>query len=161
MLNAELLEFLGFLMNTVSMIYVSIYVISIGLCVSKQKVMEYEKSQGRTPIHQKKKGLGYDILSDDRKIEVKGTTWKWEKNKSSFQYVSDNERRRATHIYLVCDVRKKKELFIFKMSRIHNALIPEISFMLYFSKCRDKESDESKCARAIIQLTYYLLVNLC
>lgn len=112
--------------------------------IAMQKVMDYEKSQGRTPIHQKKRGLGYDVLSDGRKIEVKGTTWKWEKNKSSYQYVSDNERRTATHVYLVCDVHGKKDLHIFEMSTIHNALIPEIRFMLYFSKCRDKECDESK-----------------
>lgn len=110
--------------------------------------MEHEIKQGRNPEPvTKKRGLGYDLKSGDRKIEVKGTSWTWDKNKSSFQYVSENERTHATHIYLVCDVNEKPELHIFEMKNIHKALVPEKRYMLYFSRCREDESEESMALR--------------
>ena len=112
--------------------------------IALDKVTDYEISQGRKSIHEKKRGAGYDILSDDRKIEVKGTIWKWKVNRSSFQYVSENERTNATHLYMVCDVRGEKELFIFEMEKIRHALTPEIRYRLNFAKCREMESNESK-----------------
>jgi len=112
--------------------------------IAIEQVLQYEGSQGRNPRVENRRGIGYDITSGDRRIEVKGTSWTWKKNKSSFQYISENERKKATHIYLVCDVYDKKELFIFEMTRIQKALIPEVRYMLYFSRCRDEESDESK-----------------
>jgi hypothetical protein len=36
------------------------------------RVMEYEKSKGRNPIDVSGKGVGYDIQSNNLKIEVKG-----------------------------------------------------------------------------------------
>jgi len=105
---------------------------------------KHEKKQGRNPKPvANKRGLGYDIESGDRRIEVKGTSWTWDKNKSNFQYVSEKERRNATHIYLVCNVHEKPELHIFEMKNVHKALTPEIRYMLYFSRCRDDESEES------------------
>jgi hypothetical protein len=112
--------------------------------IAIEQVLQYERSRGRNPSVENKRGTGYDIVSGDRRIEVKGTSWTWEKNKSSFQYVSENERRKATHLYLVCDVYGKKELFIFEMARIHKALTPEVRYALHFSKCCDDESDESR-----------------
>ncbi len=35
-------------------------------------VIEYERSQGRNPVDVSGKGVGYDIQSDNLKIEVKG-----------------------------------------------------------------------------------------
>jgi hypothetical protein len=101
---------------------------------------EYERKQGREPKSVPNKRLGYDIESGDRKIEVKGTSWTWSKNKSSFQYVSENERKHATHIYLVCNVTKQPELHIFDMSNVHKGLVPEVRYLLYFSRCREDES---------------------
>jgi hypothetical protein len=110
---------------------------------------EHERKQGRNPKPlPHKRGLGYDIESGDRKIEVKGTSWTWDKNKSSFQYISENERTNATHIYLVCNVQEKPELHIFEMKKIHKALVPEVRYMLYFSRCRDDESEELKSLRS-------------
>src|SRR5271169_3260967 len=80
---------------------------------------EHEIKQGRNPKTVAGKRVGYDIESGDRKIEVKGTIVTW-KN-LSFQYVSENERKNATHIYLVCDVNKKPELHIIDMEHAHRA----------------------------------------
>lgn len=88
--------------------------------------------------------MGYNIESGDRKIEVKGTSWTWNRNKSSFQYISENERKNATHIYLVCNATKQPELHIFDMAKVHKALVPEVRYMLYFSRCSEDESEESK-----------------
>ena len=112
-------------------------------------VIEHEKSQGRTPKPVPNKRWGYDIESGERKIEVKGTSWTWEKNKSSFQYLSENERVNATHLYLVCDVHKKPELHIFEMKDVHKALVPEVRYILYFSRCRKEECEESKVLRQL------------
>ena len=107
---------------------------------------EHERKQGRNPQPAPNRA-GYDIESGDRKIEVKGTSWTWDKNKSSFQYISENERMNATHIYLVCNVNEKPELHIFEMKNIHKALVPEKRYMLYFSRCREDESEESMALR--------------
>ena len=104
---------------------------------------EHERKQGRNPKPVANKRLGYDIESGDRRIEVKGTSWTWDRNKSGFQYVSENERTNATHIYFVCNVHEKPELHIFEMKNVHKALVPEVRYMLYFSRCRDDESEES------------------
>jgi hypothetical protein len=112
--------------------------------IAVEQVLQHEKNEGRNPIREIKRGTGYDITSGDRKIEVKGTSWTWKKNKSSFQYVSENETKKATYLYLVCDVYGKKDLHIFEMAKIRKALKPEVRYMLYFSRCRDVESDESK-----------------
>ncbi len=108
---------------------------------------EHETKQGRTPKPVSSKRLGYDIESGDRKIEVKGTSWTWDKNKSGFQYLSENERINATHLYLVCNVHEKPELHIFEMKDVHKALVPEVRYMLYFSRCREAECEESRALR--------------
>jgi hypothetical protein len=113
--------------------------------IAMKTVIAYELSQGRIAQEPKKqRGAGYDLDSGERKIEVKGTSWKWKQNKSSYQYVSKNEKETATHLYLVCDVFEKKELFIFEMKNIQHAFVEEKRYMLYFSRCRNNESDESK-----------------
>lgn len=47
----------------------------------EQKAIEivkaYETAEGRNPINVSKKGVGYDIESDGRKIEVKGVSESW------------------------------------------------------------------------------------
>lgn len=40
-------------------------------------VVKYEKEQGRNPVHVSGKGCGYDIKSDNRFIEVKGSSESW------------------------------------------------------------------------------------
>jgi hypothetical protein len=86
--------------------------------IAMEEAEKHERKQGRNPkpvAH--KRGLGYDLESDNRRIEVKGTSWTWDKNKSGFQYVSENERKHATHIYMVCNVLGKPELHIFEMKK--------------------------------------------
>jgi hypothetical protein len=114
----------------------------------EQKAMDaavaYElKRTGQDPNVIKKK-LGYDLESGDRKIEVKGTKLPWKDFQSSFQVVTDNERRNATHIYQYCDVLREPDLHIFEMSKVHKALQPELSNRLEYSQCRDDESKETK-----------------
>lgn len=105
----------------------------------------YEKKHGRNPKPIVNKRLGYDIESGDRKIEVKGSIVTWDK--LSYQYVSENERKKATHIYLVCDVNNKPDLHIVDAQFMHKALVPEVRYRLLISRCRDIESEESKAIR--------------
>ena len=46
--------------------------------------MDYEKAQGRNPVVVSKKGLGYDIESSGRMIEVKGVGESWKTLLSAF-----------------------------------------------------------------------------
>ena len=96
----------------------------------EQKAVEaaiaYEaKRTGKSPNVVKKR-IGYDLESGDRKIEVKGTKLPWKEFQSSYQVVTDNERKNATHIYQYCDVLGEPDLHIFEMSKEHKALNPEV-----------------------------------
>lgn len=114
----------------------------------RQKGMEvalaHERSKGRNPIDMSgKRKRGYDIKSGDRKIEVKGQEWKWEKLKSSSLYITENELAEATHLYVVCDVRSSPDLHIFKLSQVpHRAFKVEVKYVLKMARCRDYEIKE-------------------
>ena len=108
------------------------------------EAIAYEaKRTGKSPNVIKKR-LGFDLESGDRKIEVKGTKLPWKEFQSSFQVVTDNERRNATHIYQYCDVLREPDLHIFEMSIVHKALQPEITYRLKYSQCREDESKETR-----------------
>ncbi|MFA5364721.1 MAG: DUF3883 domain-containing protein [Candidatus Bathyarchaeia archaeon] len=108
-------------------------------------VIDYETKQGRDtdPVHNKR--VGYDIKSGDRKIEVKGSIVTW--NKLSYQYVTENERKKATHIYLVCNINENPDLHIIDIKHARKALVPEVRYRLNISRCRENESEESKATR--------------
>lgn len=55
-------------------------------------VIEYEHSQGRHPKNVSRKGVGYDIESDGRMIEVKGVSENWKTY--TWQYLYPSEARR-------------------------------------------------------------------
>jgi hypothetical protein len=90
-----------------------------------------------------KKRAGYDLLSEDRKIEVKGTQLLWKEYQSSYHIVTENERKNATHLYMVCNVLKTPDLHIFEMSKLHKALTPDLNYRLQFSRCKNDESKET------------------
>lgn len=101
-----------------------------------------EKNNGRDPVEvTKKRKVGYDIVSGDRKIEVKGTSWLWTKQKSGFHYLSENEKQKSTHVYMVCDVFGNPDLHIFETKKL--VLKPEVKYMIRFARCRDSESVET------------------
>jgi len=63
--------------------------------------LTHEKAHNRKPQNvSNQRGLGYDILSGNRKIEVKGQEWKWKKLRSSFLYLTENELKNLTHLYI-------------------------------------------------------------
>jgi len=106
----------------------------------------YEKKRiGKDPDSSpSKQRVGYDLVSGDRKIEVKGTKLPWKDYRSSYHVVTDNERRKATHLYMVCNALKAPDLHIFEMSKLHKALVPDVNYRLQFSRCKEDESDETK-----------------
>lgn len=115
--------------------------------IAMDMALAYEKAHNREPRNvSNQRGLGYDILSGDQKIEVKGQEWKWKKLRSSFLYLTENEPRNATHLYVVCDVFGSPDLHVFEFSRIpFHALKVEVKFALRMARCRDYE--EKECAR--------------
>ena len=115
---------------------------SIEKAAMNEAVAYEEKRTGKTPNVIKKR-LGYDLESGDRKIEVKGTKLLWKDFKSSYQVVTENERKNATHLYMVCNVLNKPDLHIFEMPKLHKALVPDLNYRLQFSRCRKDESDET------------------
>jgi len=107
-------------------------------------VMEYENAKGRNPrdMSQKRK-IGFDIESSSRKIEVKGQEWKWSKLKSSFLYMTENELRNATHIYIVCDVFGSPDIHVFDLSKVpFKAIKTEVRYLLLMAHVRDFEIKE-------------------
>ncbi|GAI09798.1 unnamed protein product, partial [marine sediment metagenome] len=64
----------------------------------------YERTHGRDPKDVSNSRQGYDIVSGDRKIEVKGQGAPWKKIKSESVHLTENELQNATHLYIVCNV---------------------------------------------------------
>jgi hypothetical protein len=107
--------------------------------------ISYEKEKGRNPKDvSSEKSKGYDVESDNRKIEVKGQEWAWNKLKSSFIYITQNELVKATHLYIVCDVfGTTPDLHIFEFSKIPcRAVTVEVKHVLHIARCRDYETNK-------------------
>ena len=107
--------------------------------------LEYEVKRGREPDDKmsRKKKLGYDIKSGERRIEVKGQEWKWEKLKSDYVRVTETELREATHLYVVCDVFSVPDVHVFDMSKIpFKAIKAEFHYRLLMAHVRDFELKE-------------------
>ena len=65
---------------------------------------------------------------------------KWDKIRSTFIYITPNEIRNATHLYVVCDVFGTPELYVFDFSTIpFNAVSIEVRHVLHMARCRDYE----------------------
>ena len=78
-------------------------------------VIEYEKQQGRKAknVSKDKKEVGYDILSDNRKIEVKGLGGRnpfFKLNNYNFQSF---RKEPNFYLYLVFDIKTKPKLLIY------------------------------------------------
>ena len=78
-------------------------------------VIEYEQKQGRKPkdVTMEKKEVGYDILSDGRKIEVKGLGGRnpfFKLNNYNFECF---RKEPNFYLYLVFDVLKSPKLIIY------------------------------------------------
>ncbi len=78
-------------------------------------VIEYEQKQGRKPkdVTRDKKEVGYDILSDGRKIEVKGLGGRnpfFKLNNYNFECF---RKEPNFYLYLVFDVLKSPKLIIY------------------------------------------------
>ena len=109
-----------------------------------KEALAYEKKKGRTPKDvSSRTSLGYDIESNNRKIEVKGQECTWKKCRSSFIYITENELGKATHLYLVCDVLGTPDLHVFDLSKIpFSAVTVEVKHVLHLARCRDCETKE-------------------
>jgi len=109
-----------------------------------KEALSYEEKKGRTPKDvSSDKSKGYDIESNNRKIEVKGQEWTWNKLKSSFIYITENELIKATHLYIVCDVFGNPDLHVFDFSKIpFRAVTVEVKHVLHLARCRDYEIKE-------------------
>lgn len=85
-----------------------------------EKAIKYEIAHGRKEPKDvsKQKELGYDLESENRKIEVKGTSKPWNKAKNVRIILTGNESTAPTHIYFVCNVLKKPDLHIYDMEKI-------------------------------------------
>ncbi len=107
--------------------------------------LSYERKRtGKKPedVH-RSKSLGYDIFSGDRKIEVKGQEWTWEKLKSSFIYLTQKQLINATHCYIVCDVYGSPDIHVFDLSKIpFSAVTVEVKHVLHIARCRKYEIKE-------------------
>lgn len=78
-------------------------------------VIDYEKKQGRKAkdVSKDKKEIGYDVLSEDRKIEVKGLGGRnsfFKLNNYNFQSF---RKEPNFYLYLVFDVKTKPRLLIY------------------------------------------------
>ena len=78
-------------------------------------VIEYEKKKGRKArdVSKDKKEVGYDVLSDGRKIEVKGLGGRnpfFKLNNYNFQSF---RKEPNFYLYLVFDVKTKPKLIIY------------------------------------------------
>lgn len=110
--------------------------------IGMRKALAYEREHNRNPSDvSHRHGLGYDIISSDRKIEVKGQKGVWKKLKSDSIQFTLNELNNATHLYIVCDVFGSPDLHIFEVSKIpFNAVT--LKFVLHMARCRDYEVKE-------------------
>jgi len=104
--------------------------------------MEYELDRLReTNTQPKDKSgaiprLGYDIDSGDRKIEVKSETKPWARQKTTFKYLTANEKQNATHLYLVCNIENNPELKIIDLGKVpKEAWRPETKYALKMAWC--------------------------
>ncbi|MFH1391027.1 MAG: DUF3883 domain-containing protein [Candidatus Diapherotrites archaeon] len=75
-------------------------------------VLAYEKEQGRKP-KELKQGSGYDILSDDRQIEVKGLG-----GKNGFVLLNENnikalQKQPNWFLYIVHSIKTSPKLKVF------------------------------------------------
>lgn len=86
----------------------------------EQKAIEiaktYEITKGRNPINVSKNGVGYDLKSDNRKIEVKGVSESWETYSWQSLYPSEveclNRDTKNFYLYIVKFDDDKNSLFI-------------------------------------------------
>lgn len=106
-------------------------------------VENYESSHGRKKWKDvsSTKGIGYDIESNGRKIEVKGTTKTWKMLRSQNVGITWTETHYSTHIYLVCDVLVKPDLHIIPMEKIPFKAI-KVTYDLNMPIARDYEEIE-------------------
>ena len=105
----------------------------------------YERAHGRDPKDVSTSRQGYDIVSGDRKIEVKGQGASWKKIKSDSIHLTENELQNATHLYIVCDVYGSCDLHIFEFSKIPaRAVKKKTLYLLYMARCRDYELKEDR-----------------
>ena len=105
--------------------------------------LSYERDHGRDPKDVSTSRQGYDIVSGDRKIEVKGQSAPWKKIKSDSIHLTKNELQNATHLYIVCDVYGSCDLHIFEFSKIpEHAVKKKTLYLIYMVRCRDYELKE-------------------
>lgn len=111
--------------------------------VGMQTALAYEKVHGREPKDVSRSHKGYDIVSGNRKIEVKGQEAPWKDVRSESIHLTENELRNATHLYVVCDVYGSRDLHIFEFCRIpFNAIKVNVRYVLRMARCRDYEIKE-------------------
>lgn len=85
-----------------------------------QIVIEYERKQGRNPrdVSKDKNEVGYDILSDERKIEVKGLGGRnpfFKLNNYNFETF---RKQPNFYLYLVFDINTSPKLIIWDRIQI-------------------------------------------
>jgi len=95
-------------------------------------VQEYEKKHGRNPIDVSKKGVGYDIKSGNRLIEVKGQA----AIKPDFIYLYKRTLQNLGddilnyYIYLVYDVKNEPKLKILPPRKIFGNIEIDPQFII-------------------------------
>ena len=95
-------------------------------------VLKYEKKQGRKPINVSRDKCGYDIKSDDRFIEVKGT-----KGKKAGWFLITNTIVRTLgknlsnyYVYIVYDINENPKLKILDPDDIFKNLKIDTNFLI-------------------------------
>lgn len=95
-------------------------------------VKKYEKRHGRIPVDVSKKGVGYDIRSGNRLIEVKGQSAVMPDfiylYKRTLQNLGDNILN--YYIYLVYDVKNKPKLKILLPRKIFGNIEIDPQFII-------------------------------
>ena len=101
-----------------------------------QFVEKYEAENNRKAQDvSNQKELGYDILSGNRKIEVKGTSRLWKFMKNHYSTVPTSIKN-ATHLYLICNVLDEPDLHIFEINKL-----PPEALKVYYHLCFGKAEE--------------------